>query len=445
MGADDGAFGFGCGGVDGAAAEVIGARSRRGARLLRRSRRDAEHEGVRQEGARRCWREVVLRAHVRAVRARRERHVHAVVDDDERGGVELGGGEHARADALHALARRERSILVADLHGGGAARYGCADALHQTTPVLCVERLISQGVKPEPVVLVAYAAGAAGAGGGAAAHVFALLLILRCPHRHHHRPVFALADPESFRRGDDGKDVLFGTDDRFERGCAFGEVGRDGARERAARSVRVARAEHARAPKLPHTVAVSQHIHGFSLSIFVLQRKVSATLEQKQVRPKARVQILGEYAHLIQARDGAPGSPDQSQALGKVGRADGGEREEQARALASILCAVDELRARRRKHHRVHDELCRVKLNARACDGCCGTHIRQHPRLDDVGANVVEHSLDLLGEKLHRHVLRRGHALRVLSSQSCDCRCAIDAESGARLDIGLDACAPAGI
>jgi hypothetical protein len=65
--------------------------------------------------------------------------------------------------------------------------------------------------------------------------------------------------------------------------------------------------------------------------------------------------------------------------------------------------------------------------------------LAQHADLDRIDANVAEDRLDLGGDDGIRDRMHVGHDAGVLRGDGADHACAIDAERGKCLEIGLDA------
>src|SRR6266550_9083831 len=133
--------------------------------------------------------------------------------------------------------------------------------------------------------------------------------------------------------------------------------------------------------------------------------------------------------------------PGEDLRLGKVGRHDGGEREEPLdQRLDRVV--LEQLRARARDHHRVDDQWYRPLLE-KVGGRLDQTRRGQHPRLRRVDADVVEHRLELRGHELLRQLVDRRHADRVLRGQRDKGGHAVAAGRGKRLQVGLDPGAPA--
>src|SRR5690606_21938754 len=61
----------------------------------------------------------------------------------------------------------------------------------------------------------------------------------------------------------------------------------------------------------------------------------------------------------------------------------------------------------------------------------------QHAYLEHVGADVIQHRLDLRLEYLHGYRMDGRHAAGILRSQRGDCGHRVATERGCRLDVGL--------
>ena len=101
--------------------------------------------------------------------------------------------------------------------------------------------------------------------------------------------------------------------------------------------------------------------------------------------------------------------------------------------------------ARRGDHDRIENDVPDRVRGQRPPYGADEFRRVQHPDLDGVGADVVQHRPDLPRDKLDRHGMNTRNTHRVLIYNSHDGRCAEAAAGRKGLQIGLDPCTAAGV
>ncbi len=128
--------------------------------------------------------------------------------------------------------------------------------------------------------------------------------------------------------------------------------------------------------------------------------------------------------------------------FGRIRRDQGCEREEQ-RLHRLDAAVVDKVRTAFGDHHRVDDERDVGVWRKRLGDGFHRAGRNEHPRLHRVGADIVEHDADLIGDGLRRYGVERMNTGGVLHGDRGDRRHGVGAECGRGLDVGLDSGAAA--
>ncbi len=111
---------------------------------------------------------------------------------------------------------------------------------------------------------------------------------------------------------------------------------------------------------------------------------------------------------------------------------------------ASTACGIDQPGAAFGRHHRIDDERDRRRpLAQHRGQRLDHRGIMQHAGLDRIGADVVEHDLDLLADEIGRDRQDAKDALGILRGQRGDRRRRVGVEHRHRLDVGLNAGAAA--
>ena len=118
---------------------------------------------------------------------------------------------------------------------------------------------------------------------------------------------------------------------------------------------------------------------------------------------------------------------------------------QQLRLQAAHRLLVDQPVAALGDHHRIDDEERHVEIANRRRDGFDDGRVGQHPGLDGIGADVGHDGLDLRGDEIGRDRFEHRDAECVLCGDGGDRGRAVHAVRGECLEVGLNACAGAGI
>jgi len=234
-------------------------------------------------------------------------------------------------------------------------------------------------------------------------------------------------------RGHRGDDVAARTLHRLGQRKAERQMGGDRGRQRAARAMKIGALDARGRKPQPFALTFGQQVD------HVVARQVPA-LEQHRMGAE-REQFGGG---LVERIDTVDRMADQERRLVEIGRDDDRSREQFAHQHGHRL-GGDEAIAAGGHHHRIEHHVSQLVVVDGPRNDFDDLGRMQHPQLDCVDADVLDHRLDLRLQEDRRHAVDAGHTERVLRRQCGDRGHPVAAERREGLEVGLDAGAPAAV